>query len=102
LNATWYKAPAGEIVSAEKNIEKWNDLWSQWEGVVSEIGDEEGKYVSQDEHWEPPDFDGSAVAEDLEAIAVKLLPLIEEIKYMPLERKIRTYFYRPQKISSTT
>jgi len=72
-------APAGEVVSAEKNREKWDDLWRQREDVVSEIGDEEGKYVSQDEHWEPPYFDGSAVAEDLEAIAVKMLPLVEEI-----------------------
>lgn len=57
------------LPSDQKNIEAWNELWGRWHDVVDKVGDEHGKYALQEEHWEPPSFDGSAVASDLEEIA---------------------------------
>jgi len=68
-----------EIVSFERNIEKWRSLWAEWGNAVSKVGDEEGEYTYQEHHWEEPYFDGSALADDLEKVAVKMLPLIDEI-----------------------
>lgn len=68
-----------KVVSAEKNLEKWNHLWSQWYEAVFEVGEEDGKYVRQEDHWEAPYFDGYILAEDLEKIAKNMFPLIEEI-----------------------
>jgi hypothetical protein len=67
------------IVSDEKYIEEWEALWSDWEDIAFEIGDEEGKYVYQDRHWDPPSFSPYDVASDLEEVAKKMLPMIEKI-----------------------
>jgi hypothetical protein len=72
--------PAGKrIVSRRRLLENWNELWEQWQKIVAEIGDEEGKYAIQDTHWEAPYFDGYYVSEDLEQIAVDMLPLIDHL-----------------------
>ena len=61
------------IASNEKLIEEWEDLWSEWNDVVIEVGDEDGKYVNQDYHYDPPYFCPDDVADDLEKVAEKLL-----------------------------
>ncbi len=38
--------------------------------------EEEGKYIEQEEHWEPPYFDDSAFTEDLETLAKQMLPML--------------------------
>ena len=64
-------------VSNRKLPEIWNDLWGRWNSHVCEVGDEEGEYVLKDNDWEPPYFDPTALAEDLEQIAMQVKPLLE-------------------------
>ncbi len=72
-------SPVVRVASDERTIEHWNSLWSHWDGLVSEVGDEEGKYAVQDAHWEPPYFDGSVLADDLDPIAGNMLGLIDDV-----------------------
>jgi hypothetical protein len=44
--------------------------------VVSESGEEEGKYVQQDAEWEAPYLVPTSIATDLDAIATRMLGLI--------------------------
>ena len=50
-------------------MEYWSSLWRNYDDIISEVGDEEGKYAVQDHHWEEPYFDGGSLALDLEPIA---------------------------------
>jgi hypothetical protein len=47
--------------------------------VLPRRGDEEGKYVVQDHHWEPPYLDKSAYTKDLEPIAARMSNLIPPV-----------------------
>lgn len=67
------------IASNQRIIEHWNSLWRHWYDIVSEVGDEEGKYAVQEAHWEPPYFDGSLLADDLEPISSDMLGLVDEV-----------------------
>ncbi len=58
---------------------EWKKAWSDWDKVVCESGDENGKYVLQDHHWEEPCFDPGSLAEDLEPIAARMRPLIRRV-----------------------
>jgi hypothetical protein len=51
-------------------------LWAEWSECVDESGYEEGRYVHQDAHWEPPYLDRSGVVDDLEAVAKRMRALI--------------------------
>lgn len=73
------KTPIDRVASDQRTVEYWNSLWTHWDSMISEVGDEEGKYAVQDRHWEPPYFDGSALADDLERIAGDMLPLIDDV-----------------------
>ena len=73
------KPPVVQLASDQRTIEYWNSLWSHWDSLVSEVGDEEGRYAVQDPHWEPPYFDGSALADDLDPIAEDMLRLIDDV-----------------------
>jgi hypothetical protein len=73
------KSKAGRLTSDGRLIQDWQDLWQRWDDVIGEIGDEEGKYVQQDQHWEEPYFDGSAAAIDLEEIAPQMLKMIDDV-----------------------
>ena len=66
-------------VSEQKTLEIWAGLWSEWSGAVSELGDDDGAYAEQDDSWHPPYFDGSSLASDIEKVAAKMLPMIEEV-----------------------
>ena len=57
----------------------WDEAWGEWEGRVAEAGHEEGDYVQQDEPWEPPYLDTCTLANDLEAIAARVRPLIPRV-----------------------
>jgi hypothetical protein len=67
------------ISSLQRDLERWEALWQTWGGHVLELGDEEGTYAFQDNHWEPPEFDGYELASDLEAVAGQMLPLVERV-----------------------
>jgi hypothetical protein len=63
--------------SDQKILERWKALWSRWDEIVSEVGDEEGRYVSQDADWEPPYFDPSALASDLDEVAADMEGMLD-------------------------
>jgi len=68
-----------EVVSNRKLLETWYDLWGRWNSHVCEVGDEEGDYVIKDADWEPPYFDPTALADDLEKIAKEMRPMLEPV-----------------------
>jgi len=63
-------------VSTAKLEQTWNKLWREWDDIVDEASQEDGKFVVQENSWESPYFNESAVIDDLEAIAEKMRPLI--------------------------
>jgi len=68
------------MASDRKIIEAWNELWSRWNNIVSEVGgDEDGNYAVQEHHWESPYFDGSTLASDLEKVAVEMEKMIDRV-----------------------
>ncbi len=74
-----------KVVSDNKFFQEWRDLWTSWDNCVSKLGDEEGAYAYQDNHWEAPYFNSNDFAEDLEKIAVKMLPFLDRISKMQEE-----------------
>jgi len=73
------KKSTGRIASEQKKIEDWKALWSRWDSLVFEVGDEKGKYAVQDTDWEAPYFDGYTLAGDLDQIAQDMLGFIDVI-----------------------
>ncbi len=69
---------SGEI-SGEKHMDEWKNIWDEWSHIVNEVGDEQGKYVAQDNYWEAPYFNGHDLAEDLGRVAERMLPLIDKV-----------------------
>ncbi len=64
-------------VSTAKLEQTWAILWQDWNRVVAEAAEEDGDYMTQDAHWEPPYFDQYAFVNDLEAVAKKMRPLVQ-------------------------
>ena len=64
-------------ISDQKALETWNDFWGDWESHLSELGDAEGAYANHEEHWHPPYFDPTALTDDLEKDAGRLLEWLE-------------------------
>ncbi|WP_373539818.1 hypothetical protein [Chamaesiphon sp.] len=75
LSAT--KATAVATVSLAKQAEVWAGLWREWDMIVSEAAEEEGKYIVREADWEQPYFDTTTFIEDLESVANKMQPLIQ-------------------------
>ena len=69
-----YPAKTASIAKLEQT---WAQLWKSWGHVVIEGMDDESKYLIQEDHWEPSYFDESGFVNDLEQIAVQMLPLVE-------------------------
>jgi hypothetical protein len=72
--------------SLAKLAQTWSKLWREWNEIISEASQEEGKYIVQERHWEEPYFDNYTLVEDLEAIcasqqrfaiATKMQPLVK-------------------------
>jgi hypothetical protein len=66
-------------VSDQKALETWNGLWGTWEDHVCEVGDEEGDYVIQEHDWDPPYFDPTALAENLEKVTQQMLEWLDRV-----------------------
>ncbi|WP_235006944.1 hypothetical protein [Calothrix rhizosoleniae] len=64
-------------VSLAKLAQTWSQLWQEWNEIVWEASQEEGKYIVQEVDWEPPYFDNYTIVEDLEKVAQKIQPLVE-------------------------
>jgi len=73
------KKSSGLPSTDSKCMEDWRELWDKWYDLTSELGDEDGKYVFQEHHWETPEFNGYEFSNDLERISEELLPLIDRI-----------------------
>jgi hypothetical protein len=73
------RGKTGRLTSLQRTMEHWFSLWRNYDGIISEVGDEEGKYAVQDHHWEEPYFDGGSLALDLEPIAEDMLTLMEDV-----------------------
>jgi uncharacterized protein (DUF1697 family) len=73
------------ISSDEKYREEWEQLWGEWEELIYEVGDEEGRYAEQEHHWEEPYFDGYSLAVDLDKVAEKMLPILDKIYRLGIE-----------------
>ena len=71
------QATAAQTVSLAKQAQTWSELWRDWDAIVWEASQEEGKYIAQEAHWEPPYFDTTTFTEDLENVAGKMLPLLQ-------------------------
>lgn len=70
------REPASVTPGKGKLRQEWVRLWQEWAQVVSESGDEEGKYVQQDAEWEAPYLVPTAIAADLDEIAGRMQGLI--------------------------
>ena len=46
------------------------------------MGGEEGEYAIKEEEWEPPYFDSTALADDLEKIAKEMRPVLEPVSQL--------------------
>ncbi|MFQ5793814.1 MAG: hypothetical protein ACE5JP_02040 [Candidatus Bipolaricaulia bacterium] len=71
------KVAEAKSVSKAKLEQTWSGLWDKWDGIVGEAAREDGAYMAQDAHWEPPYFDSTAFIDDLEGIAGKMRPLLQ-------------------------
>lgn len=83
--------------SIEKIRQEWDSAWEDWDACIAETGDEGGKYVLQEHHWEPPYLDTLAFAEDLEPIAAKMRTLLPHV----FERNIAPEFSFADTLKST-
>ncbi len=63
--------------SLAKLAQTWSELWREWNEIISEASQEEGKYIVQERHWEEPYFDNYTLVEDLEAIAKQMKSLVK-------------------------
>ena len=64
---------------AAKIREEWESAWGEWETCVAESGDEHGRYVIREHHWEEPYLDASSLAGDLEPIAARMRAMLERV-----------------------
>lgn len=58
-------------VSIAKLEQTWSKLWQEWDQIVTAAADEEGPYMTQEVHWEPPYFDQTAFINDLQNFVPK-------------------------------
>jgi len=71
------KTTEAKPASMARLEQTWSELWNEWYGIVEEAAQEEGEYMTQEAHWEPPYFDNTAFIGDLEKIAVKMRSLLQ-------------------------
>ncbi|MHC5612670.1 MAG: hypothetical protein ACYTXA_17060 [Nostoc sp.] len=71
------KTTERQATSLAKLAQTWSELWREWNEIITEASQEEGKYIVQEESWEEPYFDDCALVEDLEAVAQKMKPLVK-------------------------
>jgi|GEM_PF-1183379 len=64
-------------ISLAKQAQLWSELWGEWDAIAWAASEEDGKYLVQEHHWEPPYFDATTFMDDLEDIARQMLPLLQ-------------------------
>ncbi|WP_242056491.1 MULTISPECIES: hypothetical protein [unclassified Nostoc] len=65
------------LTSLAKLEQTWSELWREWNQIIWQASQEEGKYIVQEVRWEEPYFDDCTFVEDLEAVAQKMKPLVK-------------------------
>ncbi|MBF0226799.1 MAG: hypothetical protein HQK76_15210 [Desulfobacterales bacterium] len=75
-------------LSSGKFNEEWQALWKKWRDIVQGLGDEDGKYVYQENNWDSPYFNSDQFAEDLDNVAEEILPMLEKVWEMHMEEDI--------------
>ena len=65
-------------LSVARLSQVWSGLWKEWNEIVEEAAQEDGRYIEQDAHWKPPYFDVSAFVADLEEVAGRMGPLLQD------------------------
>ncbi len=78
----WKTQDKGKIQppTARRSLpEEWNALWQEWDALVAELGDDEGEYACQKREWECSTFDGERFSRDLDHVADRMLPLLDQI-----------------------
>lgn len=81
----------------DKVRQEWDRAWSEWHECVSESSYEEGRYVMQDAHWEPPYLDSGSLADDLELIAAQMKELLPRV----MDEDIDPGFSFPEALKGT-
>jgi hypothetical protein len=71
------KTAKAQPTSLAKLAQTWSELWREWNDIIWEASQDEGKYIVQEHHWEEPYFDNCTLVEDLEAVATKMKPLVK-------------------------
>jgi hypothetical protein len=71
------KTTKAQPTSLAKLAQTWSELWREWNDIIWEASQDEGKYIVQEHHWEEPYFDNYTLVEDLEAIAKQMKPLVK-------------------------
>ena len=79
------QTPSDRETTDSRFEENWAEAWGRFNICLFELGEEEGKYVDQEEEWEPPYFDGYTLSEDLDEISQDILPLLERAHGLGLE-----------------
>jgi len=80
------QASESQTISLARQAQTWSELWQGWNDIVREASEEDGKYIIQEAHWEPPYFDATTFIEDLESVAAQMQPLLQiafEHDFMP-------------------
>ena len=67
------------VAGKGKTLQEWDRLWGEWDGVVEEALRENGQYVLQEAHWEPPYLDTASLSTDLDAVAARMHPLVGRV-----------------------
>jgi len=68
--------PTAPVAGKGKTRQEWDRLWDEWHALVDEACHEQGRYVLQEAHWEPPYLDTGSLSTDLDAVAARMRPLI--------------------------
>ncbi|MCF7790696.1 MAG: hypothetical protein K9L78_01310 [Victivallales bacterium] len=76
-----------KMITDEKFSEIFSSLIEDIECHIGELGDEDGEYVSQEHHWECPEFDAYQFSNDLEKIFRQMLPMLDKAYELKLEGK---------------
>jgi hypothetical protein len=72
-------ASGKRIVSDDRQLQEWTEHWRHWSRIVSELGDENGRYAVRDRDWDAPRFAAEDLAADLEQVAEQMLPMLESV-----------------------
>jgi hypothetical protein len=63
----------------EKLTNDWQTLWNEWRECIADSGSEHGKFICQEDHWDPPYLDLDGVMQELDRIAARMHELLARV-----------------------